>query len=110
MTDSTHSDAHADAGPNLRIYLVIFVVLSICTALSFVINHFLASGSPHASMGLIMLVAVVKAVCVAAIFMHLKFEWGKLYFLIIPVMILGVMMMLVLLPDIVIGWHHDPAR
>jgi hypothetical protein len=37
--------------------------------------------------------------------MHLKFEWSKLYFLIIPVMILGVMMMVVLLPDIVIDWH-----
>jgi hypothetical protein len=60
-------------------------------------------------MGVIMIVAVIKALCVAAIFMHLKFEWGKLYFLIVPVLILGVMMMVVLLPDIVIGWHHGPV-
>jgi hypothetical protein len=37
--------------------------------------------------------------------MHLKFEWGKLYFMIVPAFILGLMMMLVLLPDTVIAWH-----
>jgi hypothetical protein len=57
-------------------------------------------------MGLIMIVSVVKATLVALIFMHLKFDWGRLYFLVIPVLILGVMMMVVLLPDIVIGWHY----
>ena len=33
----------------------------------------------------------------------------KLYFLIIPVAILGVMMMIVLLPDIVYGWTNEPV-
>ena len=38
--------------------------------------------------------------------MHLKYDWGKLYFLIVPAFILGAMMMIVLLPDIVLAWHH----
>jgi cytochrome c oxidase subunit IV len=99
-----HGDAQAHAGPNFKTYISVFVILCICTALSFVVNALM--GQTHASMGVIMLIAVVKAVCVAAIFMHLKFEWGKLYFLIIPVLILGMMMIVVLLPDIVINWHH----
>jgi caa(3)-type oxidase subunit IV len=100
-TDTTHSEA--EAGPNLNTYLGIFAVLSVCTLMSFLVNHFL--GQNHTSMGIIMLISVVKAVCVAMIFMHLKFDWSRVYFLIVPVMILGVMMMLVLLPDIVLGWH-----
>ncbi len=55
---------------------------------------------------LIVLVAIIKAVCVASVFMHLKFDWGRLYCIVIPVSILAVMMVIVLLPDIVIGWHH----
>jgi hypothetical protein len=43
---------------------------------------------------------------VALIFMHLKFDFGRLYCIIIPVSIMAVMMIIVLLPDIVIGWHH----
>ncbi len=96
------TDAHAEAGPNFNTYLVIFAVLSVCTLLSFLVNAMLGQG--HTSAGIILLIAVIKAVCVAMIFMHLKFEWSKLYFLIIPVMILGVMMMVVLLPDIVLAW------
>jgi cytochrome c oxidase subunit IV len=105
MTDPNHGEPH---GPNFRTYIVIFVVLSICTLLSFVVNGIM--GQNHASMGVIMVIAVIKAVCVVAIFMHVKFEWSKLYFLIIPVLILGVMMMIVLLPDIVIDWHHGPVQ
>jgi caa(3)-type oxidase subunit IV len=96
------ADEHGE-GPNLKIYIGIFVVLSVCTLLSFVANAVL--GQNHTSMAVILIIAVIKAVCVAMIFMHLKFEWSKLYFLIIPVMILGVMMIFVLLPDIVLDWH-----
>ena len=37
--------------------------------------------------------------------MHLKFDWAKVYFIIVPVSILGVMMMIVLMPDIVMAWQ-----
>jgi caa(3)-type oxidase subunit IV len=49
-------------------------------------------------------VAVCKAVLVGMFFMHLKYDWGKLYFIIVPISILGLMMMIVLLPDIVLAW------
>ena len=40
------------------------------------------------------------------IFMHLQADWGKVYFIIIPVIVMGIMMMIVLMPDIVLTWHH----
>jgi cytochrome c oxidase subunit IV len=48
----------------------------------------------------------VKALLVVAIFMHLKWDWGRLYFMIIPAMILAPMLVFALLPDIVLYWKH----
>ncbi len=99
---------HTPAGPNFQMYLTIFVILCIFTALSFVFNELARHDiiSYGMSVALIVLVAVLKAGCVGAIFMHLRFDWGRLYCIIIPVSIMAVMMMVVLLPDIVLGWHH----
>ena len=100
------ADEHAEAaaGPDFALYIKVFAVLAVCTALSFVANALL--GQNASSMMIIMVVAVIKAVLVAAIFMHLKFDWSKLYFVVIPVLILATMMLVVLLPDIVLAWHH----
>ena len=40
-------------------------------------------------------------------FMHLKYDWDKLYFLVFPVVILTVMMVIVLLPDTVLCVYND---
>ena len=74
------------------------------TGVSFLANLVLGQG--QASMWIIMAVSVVKATLVAVIFMHLNYDWSKVYCIIIPVCVMGVMMMIVLLPDIVLGWHH----
>lgn len=102
-----HAAAHADAhaGPDFALYLKVFGVLVVCTALSFVVNWTL--GQNAGSMMVIMIVALIKAVLVAMIFMHLKFDWSKLYFVVIPVLILAVMMLIVLLPDVVLAWQHQ---
>jgi caa(3)-type oxidase subunit IV len=100
----THEPA-AHAGPDFRLYMIIFGALSVFTTLSFVVNWAIRILGLEAHVGavIIMGIAVVKACLVAAIFMHLKWDWSKLYFLIFPAFILGVMMMMVLLPDLV--WH-----
>ena len=92
----------------MQVYLVVFGALCVFTLVSFLINVIFGIGS-HTGMAIIMAVAVCKATLVAMFFMHLKFEWMKLYFLIVPVLILGVVMMLVLLPDIVVGWPAEAA-
>jgi caa(3)-type oxidase subunit IV len=95
--------------PNFKAYMAVFYILCGLTAVSFVSNGLLAHkmGMVQASMWLILLVACVKATCVAMIFMHLKADWPKLYCIIIPVCVMGVMMIIVLLPDIVLGWHYN---
>jgi hypothetical protein len=38
--------------------------------------------------------------------MHLILDWKRVYFLIVPALVLGPMLVIVLLPDIVLGWPH----
>jgi len=106
------SEAHgheAHHGPTFQVYMIIFVVLSVCTLISFAVNW--ALGQNLTSAGIIMVVAVIKATLVGAIFMHLKYDWAKLYFLIMPVFVMATMMVMVLLPDIVFAWPHElPAE
>lgn len=101
----SHLGEHAEHG-GINKYLVVFAALSIFTIISFVVNGAVRGGSmtPMTGFALILGVAVCKAILVAAIFMHLSIDWGRVYFMIVPALVLGVLMMLVLLPDIVLGW------
>jgi caa(3)-type oxidase subunit IV len=107
--NETHGPDTAHAGHGLRPYFVVFGALVIFTLISFVVNGAVRGGSVTPAMGftIILAVAVCKAVLVATYFMHLLLDWKRLYFMIIPVMIMGTMMIIVLLPDIVLAWHHD---
>jgi cytochrome c oxidase subunit 4 len=106
MTDE-HGDAHH--GPDVKAYLVVFGALSIFTALSFLFNWMARHEPPmitHTmSFLLILAVAIVKATLVGMYFMHAKYDWGRIYFMIIPAFILATMMIMVLMPDIVLGWR-----
>src|SRR5436305_1531217 len=106
MATDTHSaEGHGDSGINA--YLVIFAALSIFTIISFVVNGAVHTGTLTTTAGfaIILGVAVCKATLVGIYFMHLKHDWGKLYFMIVPVFVLGVLLMVVLLPDIVLTWN-----
>jgi caa(3)-type oxidase subunit IV len=106
MADShvTEADHH---GPNVRAYMLVFGALAFFTAISFIVKDVFEEQmhlDVSTGMYIILGVAVVKACLVGAIFMHLKWDWSRLYFMIIPAFILAVMMMIVLLPDIVMAW------
>src|SRR5262245_50535676 len=105
-----HGHGHGHGGPHVKTYLVIFGALSVFTILSFVFNGAARTGtiSHTTSFLLILSVAIIKATLVGMYFMHLKFDWGRLYFMIIPAFILATMMMIVLLPDILLAWHTQP--
>jgi heme/copper-type cytochrome/quinol oxidase subunit 4 len=108
MTETGHATTH-DAAHDLRVkaYFTVFIALSIFTAISFLANEAVRQGwiDVNTSVTIIMVVAVIKAFLVGLIFMHLNFDWGRVYFIIVPIGILGVMMMMVLMPDIVIAWQ-----
>jgi cytochrome c oxidase subunit 4 len=107
MADTPHEETHH--GPDVKAYMVVFGALSVFTLLSFIFNWM--AHPEHEiltkvqSFVLILGVAIVKATLVGLYFMHLKLDWPRLYFMIVPAFILGTMMMIVLLPDIVLGWH-----
>jgi caa(3)-type oxidase subunit IV len=110
MSETGHATTH-DAAHDLRVkaYFTVFIALSIFTAVSFIANYAAHPEqgwiTPFTSFAIILGVAVIKAILVGLIFMHLNFDWGKVYFIIVPIFILGVMMMMVLMPDIVIPWQ-----
>jgi caa(3)-type oxidase subunit IV len=105
----TDEHAHEHAGPSFNAYLIIFVALCVCTALSFVVNQLFHDDKRMAAT-IIMAVAVVKATLVAGIFMHLKWDFGKVYCIIIPVCILTAMMVIILSIDQTLVWHAMPDR
>jgi cytochrome c oxidase subunit 4 len=100
-------DTHAHHGPDFKLYMVVAFALSVFTITSFIFNYMYRTNfiTANTSFLLILGVAIIKAVLVGMYFMHLKFEWGKLYFMIIPAFILAAMFAVVLLPDIVLGWQ-----
>ena len=108
-THTGHQDASHHHGPDLKIYLTIAAALAVFTAVSFVVNGLVRAHSLTALSGfaIILAVAVCKAALVGLYFMHLKYDWRYLYFMIIPAFILATMMMIVLLPDLVFSWRHD---
>ncbi len=108
-TTQNPAEHHEHEGPSLMTYMVIFGSLCVFTLISFIANELVRAGviNLFTAVTIIMLVAVVKATLVGMYFMHLKFDWGKLYFLVFPVLILTLMMIIVLLPDLVFGWHND---
>ena len=110
MTDPHESEPHV--GIPVKTYFLIFGALAVCTAISFLVNEGERHGmiGAYAGFAMIFAVAVCKAVLVGMFFMHLKLDWTRLYFVIVPVMILAVMMLVVLLPDIVLAWHHGEEQ
>lgn len=100
----THS--HGDDHGNLfKVYMIVAVALAVATAASFIVNQTVSTKA--AAFVMILGVAIIKATLVGTYFMHLKWDWKLLYFLIVPAFILGTMMMIVLMPDTVIGPLHD---
>jgi cytochrome c oxidase subunit 4 len=84
-------------------YLAVFGALVVMTAVSFwTVSRYwpLSAGAGHT---LVMVVAVCKAVLVAMFFMHLKYDWFKVYFMVVPALILGTILICALLPDITFG-------
>ena len=115
MAEQHYGTDHAGgdhAGPSFQTYMNVFYVLCVLTAVSFICNWLAGRDyiSTTTSVSIIVMVAVVKALFVVAIFMHVKFDWGKLYCIIVPVSILAVMMVIVLLPDTVLGWRREAAE
>ena len=94
------SDDHSAHHVN---YLYVFIALCVFTALSVVFDWFKPESKAVLAV-LVLGVALAKALCVMAFFMHLKFERNWKYVLLAPTIILAIGIPLALLPDI--GVHY----
>jgi len=109
------SHDHAHHASIFRAYMIVAVALGGFTLVSFVCNYLARSPEmggrgvldPVTSFLIILSVAVVKATLVALVFMHVKWDWKNLYFMIVPIFILAAMMSFVFLPDGVWAWKND---
>lgn len=88
-------------------YLVIFLVLCVCTALSVAFD--VLEFSKPVTVVLVLAVACAKALCVMMFFMHLKFEGNWKYVLLAPTTILAIGLPLALLPDIGVPYYQSTA-
>ena len=86
-------------------YLMVFVALCGCTALS-VMFDVIEISNKLVLIVLVLGVAVAKALFVMTYFMHLKFEGRWKYVLLSPTIILAIGIPLALLPDIGLHYYH----
>ena len=111
MSHLAANEQHEVAG--VKPYIVIFAALAGFTAVSFLVN---SAEKPDGLFGraivttqtgfaTILGVAVVKALLVAMFFMHLRVDWRRIYFIILPALLLGAVLLTALWPDMVLGWR-----
>ncbi len=73
------ADAHADVRKHVKAYIAVFAALAVFTVVTVAASRIHVSTGMH--IGIAMLIAVIKASLVAAIFMHLKWERGRVIWL-----------------------------
>jgi caa(3)-type oxidase subunit IV len=108
MSDHVPVDGMSDSQEQgyYKLYWLVFIVLCVCTALSFAFNWSLGHGAISAT--LISIVAIIKAALVVLIFMHLKFDWRKVAAIMVPVLIMCVMTVIIFSIDQALAWHAYP--
>ncbi|MAT14016.1 MAG: oxidase [Planctomyces sp.] len=103
MKDVTHSETYEPHGSS-KLYLSIFVVLCVCTAVSWLVDE-LRFENTTLLVVTVLAIASLKAGFVMLYFMHLKFEENWKYAILVPTIILAIGLPLTLLPDIGLQYY-----
>jgi caa(3)-type oxidase subunit IV len=98
--DATHDHEYHSHG---KLYFSIFLALCAFTLIS-IMADLIHIPNRALLVGVVLAVAVCKALCVLLIFMHLKFERAWKYLLLAPTFILAATIPFALTPDI--GTHY----
>ncbi|TWT57321.1 hypothetical protein KOR42_06810 [Thalassoglobus neptunius] len=94
--------AHDDSHPHVN-YFGVFIALCICTAISVAFD--LIEISPILLVGLVLAIALAKALFVMTYFMHLKFEGRWKFVVLAPTAVLAVGLMIALAPDMAMHYY-----
>lgn len=100
MGEPEEPHGHSEPMPHHHVnYVLIFGVLVVLTVVTVAVA-FVRFQNELVNLLLAMLVASIKAACVALYFMHLKFEGKLIYLILVVPLILCVILVCALIPDI----------
>ena len=94
----THDDGHHKS--HNGVFITVFVMLCVLTALSFWIANSHLMENKYVGWGSMMAVSAAKAMLVILFFMHLWWEKTWKYVLTVPAFIMGVLLVMLLVPDV----------
>jgi cytochrome c oxidase subunit 4 len=86
------------------LYWAVFWALVVCTAATVGASYVDLGRAGNIALGTV--IAIFKACLVGAIFMHLKFERGWIYFFVFFPLVLFLIVVFALMPDIGMGWNQ----
>ncbi|MFK7768897.1 MAG: cytochrome C oxidase subunit IV family protein [Mariniblastus sp.] len=98
MTGETDNHDHQQS--HSGVFIAVFVMLCVLTGFSFWIANSHLMDNPMVGWGAMMAVSVAKALLVILFFMHLWWERAWKYVLTIPALIMGVLLVMLLVPDV----------
>ena len=93
-TDGSHEGSHSG------VFITVFVLLCVLTAFSFWIANSHLMENRYVGWGSMMAVSAAKAMLVILFFMHLWWEKSWKYVLTVPALIMGVLLVMLLVPDV----------
>ncbi len=106
MGGSDEPHGSSEVAPHHHVnYFLIFGILVVLTIVT-VLVAFAGIKNELVKVLLALLIASVKATCVAVYFMHLKFEGKLIYLILIVPLSLCVLLVMALIPDIVLAGPH----
>ena len=98
---NSHESSHGENGRNHNgIFIAVFVMLCVLTGLSFWIANSHLMENKYVGWGSMMAVSAAKAMLVILFFMHLWWEKRWKYVLTVPALIMGVLLVMLLVPDV----------
>lgn len=97
-TPVANDDVHSKDRKSL--FMIIFVMLCVLTGLSFGVANSPLMDHPLTGWTVMMAISTAKAMLVILFFMHLWWEKSWKYVLTVPAMIIGVVLVLLLIPDV----------
>ncbi|MGY8746562.1 MAG: cytochrome C oxidase subunit IV family protein [Pirellulales bacterium] len=100
MIETKSVDGDPSEKSNTKVFLFVFLMLCVLTALSFWVANSYLMENKVVGWAAMMMVSVAKAMLVILFFMHLWWERAWKYVLTIPALFMGVLLVLLLVPDV----------
>lgn len=100
MIETDSIEQNSSVNSNTKVFVLVFLMLCVLTGISFWVANSYLMENKVVGWTAMMLVSVAKALLVILFFMHLWWERAWKYILTIPALFMGVLLVLLLVPDV----------